>query len=361
MGGAGKLLLNLSECIDKSKFEFIYTLPNNSLLHSKLEKQGRVFVFKGPGDKSFSIRSIFSLYRIIKINAPDIIHTHSAFSARIAARICGIPKSHIVYTKHCVFDCKNNISSIFRVFLNKVSDHIFTGKIIAVAEAAKHELLRMRCTPKKITVIINGSLHQKQTTAEEKEALKKHLGISECDFVIGIIARLEEYKDHKTFLKAAQFLLEENKNFKFLLIGNGSKREDLEKYAMELGIADHVIFTGYIEDVYRYLNILDLNVNCSIGTETSSLSISEGLSIGIPAIVSDFGGNPNMVINGATGMVYPQKNAYELYKIIYSLKRTPNVLKKMQKNAELDFQKRFSAKNMATQYEELYIKMLNKY
>jgi glycosyltransferase involved in cell wall biosynthesis len=275
--------------------------------------------------------------------------------------MCGIPKARIVYTKHCVFDRKNNISSYIRRILNKISDHIFAGEIIAVAEAAKRELLSINRTSSNITVIINGSIPQKTICSKEKEALKKHLGILKSEFVVGIVARLEEYKDHKTLLRAASLLLKKDKNFKFLLIGDGSKREVLEKYAIELGISSQVIFTGYIEDVYRYLNILDLNINCSIGTETSSLSISEGLSLGIPAIVSDFGGNPSMVINGITGRVYPQKNAYELYKIIYSLKSAPNILKKMRKNAAVDFQKRFSAQNMATQYEEFYIKMLNKY
>jgi hypothetical protein len=60
IGGAGKLLLTLSECIDNRKFEFTYALPNNSLLYPKLKKQGRTFVFKGPGDKSFSVRAVFS-------------------------------------------------------------------------------------------------------------------------------------------------------------------------------------------------------------------------------------------------------------------------------------------------------------
>jgi len=361
LGGAGKLLLNLSECIDKRKFEFIYALPKNSLLYTQLNKQGRVFIFNGPGDRSFSFSSIPSLCRIIKTCKPDIVHTHSALSGRIAAILSGIHKKHIVYTKHCVFDPPNSLWLLVQKLLYKISDRMFTGKIIAVAEAARIELLNMGCDPKKITVIINGSIPQRCITKNEKEELKKSLGINENDFVIGIIARLEDYKDHNTFLQAAKMLVKKEKNFKFLIIGDGSKREELKEYVKELEISDNVLFTGYITDVYKYLNILDINVNCSIGTETSSLSISEGLSLGIPPVVSDFGGNPNMVINGITGEIYPRKNAFELYKIIYSLKNAPAILKTMQKNAANDFKRRFSAENMAIQYDEFYIKMLNKY
>lgn len=359
VGGAGRLLLNLSEYIDKNKFELEYAIPRNSRLYPLLKRWGRVHFFK-EGDCSANIFSIPTLYNVIKASHPDIVHTHSSLSGRIAAVLCGISKQRIVYSKHCVFDIpqRPKIMIMIRKCIQKITDGLFSGKIIAVAEAARDELVTLGSAPDRISVIINGSISQSVLSEDDKKNLRTVLGIDENDFVVGMVARLEPCKGHKTFIKAAKLLLSKDKNFKFLIVGDGSCREELIKYTSHMGIFNNVIFTGYVSDVWKYLNLLDINVNCSTGTETSNLSISEGLSLGIPAIVSDFGGNPNMVINGITGMVFGKRDPNELYKIIYSLKKSPQILKTMGLNARKDYQKRFSVEKMAEQYEDFYIKML---
>ena len=185
------------------------------------------------------------------------------------------------------------------------------------------------------------------------------MGISDSDFVVGIVARLEEYKCHKTFLHAASLAQNDGENIKFIIMGDGSRREGLETYSEQLGLKN-TIFTGFVENVSEYMNILDINVNCSTGTETSCLAISEGLSLGIPAIVSDFGGNPNMVINGITGFIFSQNDANGLYKIIKELKNSPEIVKTISENAYKDFENRFSAPKMAKNYEKFYIDILNR-
>ena len=121
----------------------------------------------------------------------------------------------------------------------------------------------------------------------------------------------------------------DNQNIKFIIMGEGSQREVLSNYIEELNLQSSVIFTGFVNNVSEYMSLFDLNINCSTGTETSCLAISEGLSLGIPAIVSNFGGNPNMVINGITGFVFEKNDAEQLYKIIKNLKNSPQIIKKM--------------------------------
>ncbi len=360
IGGAGRLLFNLFEAIDKSKFEFIFVFPKGSALINLFKKQGRVYSYSGKGDKSFDITSIISIRNIIKLTQPHIIHTHSSLSGRISAIICGISKKRVIYTKHCVFDVPNFKKQSLCRIIYRFFDNLLAGNIVAVADSAKKELIDIGIAPTKITTIINGSLPQKRISNKEKTKLKQTLGISPQEFVVGICARLEEYKGHKTFIDAALLAKNENQNIKFIIIGDGRKREELKNYVEELELQRNVIFTGFIENVAEYMNILDLNVNCSTGTETSSLAISEGLSLGIPAIVSNFGGNPNMVKNGIAGFVFEKNSSEQLYKIIKSLKNAPEILTKMRGNAIKDFNERFSADQMARQYEEFYISVINK-
>ena len=86
----------------------------------------------------------------------------------------------------------------------------------------------------------------------------------------------------------------------------------MRSLADRMGISDRVIFTGFSDDVERWFNCFDLNVNCSVGTETSSLALSEGMSIGVPAVASSYGGNPYMVKHGENGFIYKMRDAEDL-------------------------------------------------
>lgn len=79
--------------------------------------------------------------------------------------------------------------------------------------------------------------------------------------------------------------------------------------SLELGIDDNLCFAGFVEDVTPLMNITDIQVNASYGTEATSLSLLEGMSLGIPAVVSDFGGNPGVITDGENGLITPQKDA----------------------------------------------------
>lgn len=362
IGGAGRLLYNLAESINRKKFEFIYVFPKESELCKLFREQNhrnKIYTISNGCDRSLDFRAAAEIRQIIKATHPHIIHTHSSLFARIGARLAGFDKKRVVYTKHCVFDLpKITKYKVFRrAYLTM--DDLLSAHIIAVADAAKDELVAYGINKNKIKVIINGVKPLKETSETEKQALRESLGIKQNDFIVGISARLEEYKGHKTLIKAAAITKEKGiDDIVFILIGGGSYVEELKNYTERLEIADRVIFLGFKPNVSEYVNLFDVNVNCSIGTETSSLAISEGLSLGKPVIASDFGGNPNMVKDGVTGYIFPQNDAHALAEKIIFLKSRPNTLKYMSKNAKLDFDERFSANIMAGEYERFYFNVL---
>ena len=141
---------------------------------------------------------------------------------------------------------------------------------------------------------------------------------------------------------------------KFLVIGGGSCENALRAEAEELGIGAMVRFVGFVNDVSPYYNIMDLNINCSVGTETSSLALSEGMSLGVPAVVSDFGGNPYMVTDEWNGYVIPQKDPEALAKKISEISSDPALQKKLSLGAREAYEKKFTAAAMTRQMEALY-------
>ena len=132
--------------------------------------------------------------------------------------------------------------------------------------------------------------------------------------------------------------------------------------AEALGIADRVHFTGFVEDVRQVFYAMDLNVNCSVGTETSSLALSEGMSIGLPAVVSDYGGNPYMVRHGKNGYVYPVGDFVQLSREIAVLAEDRSLYVRMSEEAKKRHREELNATAMTvatnSYYREMYQRLV---
>ena len=177
--------------------------------------------------------------------------------------------------------------------------------------------------------------------------------------MVSIFARLEPYKDHITFLRSAR-VLSNFKNIYFLIVGNGSLELSLKEYAEKLGISERTRFVGFVDDVSTLMNITDINTNCSVGTETSSLALSEGMSLGIPAVASDYCGNKYIVKDRVNGLIFPQRDYYTLAKKILLLVRDKKIYHRLSENSKKRFGRELNSKRMTEETEKYYIEMLKR-
>lgn len=362
IGGAGRLLINYLHNFDRTKFDIYVAMPENSDLKPLVENEKYpVIELKGIRDKSFDIRAIREIRKVIKDLKPDIVHTHSALSGRIASYINRVPSRF--YTRHSAFPPSKRLTSFPGKQINGFVNGKLATDIVAVAQAAMDNLTDTGVDPKKITVIINGVDEMRKISDDEKSELKESLGIKNTTFVCGISARLEEYKGHSYLLDTVKYVCDRHPDTVFLIIGGGSCEQSLKEKAKKLDIEDKTIFTGFVDDVAPYYNIMDLNLNCSIGTETSSLALSEGMSLSVPAIATTYGGNPYMITDGVNGFLVPERDSVAMGDKILELIDNPELLKKLSVGARSQYEKKFTAKVMTAQleklYEESYIKHKN--
>ncbi|MBQ6789231.1 MAG: glycosyltransferase [Clostridia bacterium] len=353
IGGAGTLLVNYLHCFDREKYDISVCLPEGGELIPLVEAEGyRVIPLKHGHDKSFENAALKEYVSIFRRERPDIVHTHSAFSAKLAAFLAGV-KSRI-YTRHCAFEMPRKLTTFPGKQINGFINNTLATEIIAVAGAAKDNLTETGVSEKKITVIINGVREVRRTSPEEQADLKAQLGIKDTTFVAGIPARLEHYKGHAYLVETVREVAEAHPDFVCLFMGDGSEAENLKAKARELGVEDKIIFTGFIRDMAPYYNIMDLNLNCSYGTETSSLSLSEGMSLKVPAIATTFGGNPYMITEGVNGLLVPMKDSHAMAEAILSLIRDRELLAKLSEGAREMYEKKFTAAAMTRQLEVIY-------
>lgn len=352
IGGAGRVLLNYMSRADREHFDVSVAMPRGSLLKAPLEELGTtVYEVDGLADRSYHKDDVKELVSLIRRVEPDIVHTHGALSGRIAGRRCG---RVVIYTRHSAFPVPAKLKYPPGRWVNKFINEYYSDHIIAVSPAAAENLTDAGISSKRITVMMNGVTPVARKSAGECTALRERWGIQEGEFVLGILARIEPYKGHLHILEAMKALTDQGRKLRLLVAGTGAYEVELKEKTKELGLADRVNYLGFQSDVAAVLSVLDLQLNASYGTETSSLSILEGLSMGLPAVVSTYGGNPWLIDDGEDGLLFENRNSADLAGCIAKLMDEPDTLERMRTRAVERFSQRFTAEIFAQNIENVY-------
>lgn len=304
-------------------------------------------------DKSLDLSAISKLKKIIKEVSPDIVHTHASLSARIAAR--SYKKCKIVFTRHCDFPASSKFKYKLVQKINKFLNESLTDKIIATSELAKENLVKQGLSDNLIETVLNGVDGFKEISLDEKEALKKKYNIKD-EIVVGYLARVEELKGHKYLIEAAQKL--KDKNFKFLIMGRGSYEETAKNMVKEFGLEDSVIFTGFIKDVEKILNIVDIQINASYLSETTNLALLEGMSLGIPTVATKCGGTPKMITDWENGLLVEKASSEALAEGLEKIIENKEKFIEMKENSKRIFKERYTSKVYASNIEKIYESMV---
>lgn len=356
VGGAGKCVINFCKNYNKKKFEIVVVVPEGSELVPELKKtSARVIEVDGLKNKSLDIKSFFKLRKIIKEEKPDIVHTHASSIAKLAARF--VRGTKVIYTRHSVFPVSDRIKYGVGRWAYKTVNEFTSDRIIAVAEAAKENLTDGGIDENMIDVILNGVEKIEESSKADKEELKKEYGIENDEKVVGILARLEKVKGHEYFIDAAKIVLESGIKAKFLILGTGAEEEYLKQKVKDMNLEDKIIFTGFIKNVKDFVNIFDVQVNCSYGTEATSLALLEGMSIGVPAVVTDYGGNPGVIKDGKNGFLVPIKSPEKTAEAIIKILSDNALNEKLKKKSIEIFNEKFTVKVYTKNIEEEYVKV----
>lgn len=362
IGGAGRYLLNLLEETNREAFELIFVLPKGSKLTSMLEKyDGYVIEADIMPDQSFHKKDIMVMRKLMKEFKPDIVHTHASLSARIAAKLSGI--KGLIYTRHyvdtsCMTEELNKKSSLKNQVKSFVNNTLCDG-VIGVAKECEPILLEMGIKPEKIKIIPNGVAPMHTYLEKEKENVKTKYGIAKEHKVITVLARLSKEKGHEIFIDVIEELIKNGNKVIGVIAGTGIEAENIKKLIETKGLEKYIVMTGFVEDVEAILNITTVQMNTSY-TEAQSLALSEGMSIGIPAVVTDAGGNPSMIRQGMNGYVAPIGDVKELANKVQMLLLDDVLYKNISETSKEIYKENYTASKMTRSTEAFYEMILKK-
>jgi glycosyltransferase involved in cell wall biosynthesis len=163
------------------------------------------------------------------------------------------------------------------------------------------------------------------------EAFRKRYGIPDDRIVVLQISWLVPEKGIDLALRAAERVLEVQENIQFVFCGDGEHREEYERLAQQLRIAEHVTWTGQVEDLAGSgaFRAASVQIQCSQWHEAFCLAVAEGMSAGLPIIASRIGGLPELVEDGVNGFLFEPKSEVELADAILTLVSDPELRSRM--------------------------------
>ena len=356
IGGAGRLLRYFLEEADRERFEYSVILPEDAALIPEIESLGvTVVTAYGIADRSNAPEMQGILAEKIKKLAPDILHSHSSRTGRFAGVDAKVPR--IILTKHCSdmpsprymkFPMKQMLAREWKKTLHGA---------IATDDSAADALAAEALSRDKIKTIYNGAPALREIPASEKSALRAELGIPEDAFVVGIFARVEAVKDHGTFIDAAKECIARglDKAY-FLIVGEGSKLEDVRDTVVREGLDGRIKVCGFTPDVAPLMNLCDVNLNCSVGTETSNLALIEGMSLGVVPVVSDLEGNKR--IADGCGYVCQRGDRDAFADAIEELYHDREKYAALSSAAKEKYLAKYTSERMAREVEAYYLSLL---
>lgn len=295
-----------------------------------------------------------------------IVHTHMAKAGvlgRSAARKSGVPC--VIYGIHgMLFPRTANILKRWTCRMIERYCGRYTDHFVAVGEDLKRQYISAGVgEPSKYHVIHTGidvERFRKASNNSQEEIckLKKDIGVGIDDVVVGMVTRFDKNKGIEYFIEAAANVGRKIDHVKFVVVGDGKWREELNGYAAELGVLDKVIFTGYRSDIADMISIFDVAVLTSMREGLSQFLVQAAL-MAKPIVTFAVEGAWEVVKDGVNGYIVPVKSVNTLSDRICKLVNDEGLRSEMGERSRHVIGNSRTVDNMINQIDELYRKCFN--
>ena len=288
------------------------------------------------------------LAQLVQAEGYDVIHAQYPRENYIAilSRQFGC-KARIIFTSHLIME---------QPLPWKLLNRIFTPKNQAVLTVCTHgrQVLEKNGVAKdKIRIVFNGV--DAAAAPQRDRSVLNEFGIGQQELVISILTRFSEEKGVPFLLRSIAKLKEKTAvPFRLLLVGTGPDFDRDKELLPQLGIEDRVVLTGFRTDTAKLLAASDIYLNSS-SSEAMSFAILEALGAGLPLVVTDVGGNPELVNTGEVcGLLAPYGDEEAYADAMRQLLEDDGLRSRFSAAARKKAEQEFSIQNMLDELFEIY-------
>lgn len=236
----------------------------------------------------------------------DVLHAHqySPFFYAALAKVHGPCRPKLILTEHGRH-YPDKVSPLRRA-VNRLLLAPLADSITACCQFSADGLSKVDGFPgARIAIIENGIDVERYGPTANKAEAKQHVGLDPARRYLIHVARHHPVKDQPTLLRGFAAAADSIPNVDLLMVGDGPLRPDLEKLSSELGIAERVKFLGIRSDIPELMRAADVFALTSV-SEAASLTLLEAMASGLPAVLTNVGGNPEIVRHEREGLLFPR-------------------------------------------------------
>jgi len=362
--GPNMATLSLLKAIDRSSYRIEVASPGAGDLVGCLKDIGIPHIPLEFG-RYTDLITLLRLISILRKGKYHILHGHMGRVGPIiciAGKIARVPA--IILTEH--MSAKSHAwmgNNFIRLFFHRLFHFVSNNclnMVIAVSEKARRNYVLRQGIREEKTAAIYNSIYLEEKKDYGRITIRRELGLSESATVIGMFGRLIKEKGYSDVVLAAGEVLRHTRNVQFLVVGEGAERENLEALVKSKGLEKNVIFAGFRQDTSNIMESIDLLVQPSWteSNESFGLVLIEAMAAGKPVIASNIEPFFEVVEDGKSGLLFPEKNHKALAQKLLFLLNDRALMEKMGRCGYEVIKEKFDARIIARKTEDVYKQVL---
>jgi len=297
------------------------------------------------------INCLKQLITITKKNSIVIIHSHGYKSNFYALLIrCFNPNVKLIATNHNWIG-KSKKEKMYQ-YIDRITLRFFHA-LVAVSDSVKKDMINRGLNSAKIRTIANGVDVNDPAFSTPSIYIRKKIGLSPDETVIGNIARLSKEKAHIDLLKAFSHISHQNPNLRLVIVGDGPEQSNILRCAVDFEINDRLLMLGHRADARQLYAGFDIFV-LSSRIEGMPMVLLEAMAAGVPVIAPKVGGIPAVISHEENGLLFESGDINGLTKQINKLIRHSSLRQSIVERARETVDRQFSSTHMTREYEKLY-------
>jgi glycosyltransferase involved in cell wall biosynthesis len=353
LGGSERQMTEIAKALDRSRFEpHIGCFRPEGLRGRELKAAGVPIVhFPVHSYASLSVVSgAWQLARYIRRHKIRLVHTYDYPIAVFA-----VPVTHFFTSAIVVSSTRAHRELIPRNYLNlvRMTDRRIDAIVVNCKFLKRHLVQDENVPSGRIQLCYNGiDLEHFQRMDTPRPA-----SLPSDAVVIGVVCALRPEKGLSTLIKAFAGIRNLGPRLKLAIVGSGQMRDPLEAEARELGIAEDCVFVPATNAVAEWLSAIDIFVLPSL-SEALSNSLMEAMACGCCSVASNVGGNPELIRNGETGLLFEPRDAAGLSDVLRTLVEDESLRRRLAATGQRMVRERFSLRLSAERMGEIFAQLI---
>ena len=359
VGGAQAVLRGISMLADRSRFQLsvanVMRGYDPDLVGALRASCREVLLLEGRG--MWDLRAVASLVRAIRRSRIDVVHTHLAigdFCGGLAGRLTGRP---VVATLHSVAGDRRT-HPLPRRTLARFATRSLADELIAVSEAVKtSHVEELGIASARLRVLRNVSLAGLLLPPDfDRRRKRAELRLGD-EPVAAAVARLAAPKDHDTLLRALPSVLAECPTLRVLIVGDGPRRDELERLARELAVGHAVRFLGQRADAVEIVAATDVICSPTLENEGLSITVLDAMKLGIPVLATRVSSLEEVIADGRSGLLVPPRDSRAFAAALLMLLRDADTRRRIGAAARVEAGAQLDPGRWIREHEAIYARL----